>query len=282
MLVTERSDTYRIVAQTEHANQVGRMATQWGNEAFDIPAPSAPCITAAYLHDNGWWEWDLSPELENGGPVNLFNVPPEQWTRFYTNGIDTAIEVNPYAGFLVSMHGVGVRRQRYGTHPSMPSYEQQYATFIAEQERLQQELLDALRSSERYGVHVDSAVARFVTSLHDSGDADGYDGNLPAIWTHYKLLQAWDRISLHCCLTDLSADETIHPVPVGEDSDVELILSPVDETTVRIDPYPFSSAPLTVPVRGRIIRNIDYESEADLVEAYYTADQQLFSFTFTR
>lgn len=280
MLITEDSNTYRIIGQTEHANQVGRIATQWGNETFGIPEPGSVAIVAAHLHDNGWWEWDLSPDLESGDPVNLLEVPPEQWAQFYTRGIDTATEIDPYAGLLVSMHGAGVRRQRYGTHPSIPSYESQYATFIADQQRLQREILDDLRESDRYGAHIDQDVFRFFTSLHDSGDVGGYDGEPPHVWTHYKLLQAWDRISLYCCLSDLSADETIYPVPSDSETDVELTLTPIDETTVQIDPYPFGTTPLRVPVRGRLIQNVDYESQADLVEAYYTADQQSFSFSF--
>jgi len=282
MLITEQSADYRIVAQTEHANQVGRMASHWDEAAFGVPRPTAPVVAAAYLHDNGWWDWDLSPHLGDGGPINLFDVPAEQWAAFYRRGIDNAVEVDPYAGLLVSMHGAGVRRQRYGTDRSIPSYERQYAAFVEDQQRLQRELVDELRGSDRYGDHVDRETRRFLTELHDNGDPGEFEGDPPRLWTQYKLLQAWDRLSLYCCLNDRPSSERIHPVPSESGSDVELVLTPVDDTTVRVDPYPFDSAPLTVPVRGRVIGKDEYGSETDLVAAYYTADQQLFPFEFVR
>lgn len=279
MLIADGPDHYRIIGQTEHANQVGRFADHWGNDTFDVPSPRVATTIAAYAHDNGWWEWDLSPELRDGAPVNLLDVSKSEWSAFYDRGIENAIDIDPYAGLLVSMHGAGVRRQRYGTQPGLPSFADEYDDFIADQEQRQRDLLVDLRNSERYRDHVGNDTARTLATLHEEGHVD--DETVP-LWQHYKLLQAWDRLSLYCCLNEELSAMTIAPTPAGPDADVELTLDPVDETTVRIDPYPFETSPLTVPVRGRTIPRKAYDDQRALTEAYYTAAQDTYPFSFRR
>jgi hypothetical protein len=279
MLIAEDADQYRIIGQTEHANQVGRIADHWGNDTFDVPPPRVPTITAAYTHDNGWWEWDLAPELRDGDPVNLLEVAKSEWTAFYDRGIDNAVSIDRYAGLLVSMHGAGVRRQRYGTQPELPSFTDEYADFIADEERRQRQLVAEMRDSEQYGDHVGESTARSLRTVHEAGSLDG---GPVALWQQYKLLQAWDRLSLYCCLDEELTAETITPVPSGPDADVELSLDPVDETTVRIDPYPFETSPLSVPVRCRTIPRQAYDDRSELTEAYYTAGQDLVPVSFRR
>lgn len=279
MLIASSTDHHRIIGQTEHANQVGRFADHWGNQSFEVPSPRVPTTIAAYTHDNGWWEWDLVPELRDGEPVNLLEVAKSDWTAFYDRGIDNAVEIDPYAGLLVSMHGAGVRRQRYGTQSDIPSFAAEYAEFIADEEQRQQDLVAALRDSEQYGAQVGDATAHFLTTLHEGG----HDTDEPVtLWQHYKLLQAWDRLSLYCCLNEELPAETIAPVPTGPDTDVELTLDPVDETAVRITPYPFDTSPLSVPVRGRTIPRRAYDDQTALTSAYYAAEQERISLSFQR
>lgn len=279
MLIAASADHYRIIGQTEHANQVGRLADHWGNDTFDVPAPRVPVTIAAYTHDNGWWEWDLVPDVSEGEPVDLLEVARPDWTAFYDRGIDNAIEIDPYAGLLVSMHGAGVRRQRYGTQPTLPSFADEYGTFITDQEQRQRDLVAELRGSERYGGHVDEATVQLLRRLHEDGHIEDRSVTL---WQHYKLLQAWDRLSLYWCLDETVTAETIAPVPTGPGTDVELTLTPVDEATVQVDPYPFETSPLSVPVRARRIPRRPYDDQADLAEAYYAAGQELVSVSFQR
>jgi len=279
MLVADGPDRYRVIGQTEHANQVGRIADHWGNDAFDVARPQVAAPIAAYTHDNGWWEWDLTPELRDGDPVNLLEVDAPDWTAFYERGIENAVGVDPYAGLLVSMHGSGVRRRRYGTQPSLPSFADEFAEFIAGQERRQRALVGSLRGSERYGDLVGDATADLLTTLHESGRADGAGS---PVWHHYKLLQAWDRLSLYCCLDTSPSADTIGPVPSGPSTDVDIALEPVDDTTVRLDPYPFDTSPVSLPVRSRSIPRRAYDDQATLTEAYYAARQERVPFSFRR
>lgn len=278
MLIVEIDEGYRIVAQTEHATLAGRFADRWGGKRFDAPRPNAAARTAAHIHDNGWATWDLSPHLgDDGTPVDLLEVSPADWRRFYERGIDAAVEVDPYAGLLVSMHGSGVRRRRYGTVPSMPDRSEEYASFVDHEEARQRRLAVELRDSDRYGAHVDDGAVAMLETLHETGS---YDGDVP-VWRNYCLLQFWDRLALYFAREPSLDTTTIGPIPRATGEWVDIAVEPVDATAVELDPYPFDTAPLTVPLRERTIPGDTYESEAELNAAYYGAELETTAFTLT-
>lgn len=276
MLVASRKDDYRIVAQNEHAAMAGRFADRWGNDRFAPPRPTAAMRAAGYVHDNGWSTWDLYPHLDaDGSPINLFEVPTESWEQFYERGIENAVTLDPYVGLLVSMHGSGIRRQRYGTAPSMPDRSDEYAAFVDREETRQQQLVTDLRESDRYGGVVDTATAEMLETLHETG---AYDGDTP-LWQGYCLLQLWDQLSLHFCLDPTLESTTFGPAPIapGKWTDIDVTVS--DATTALLDPYPFDADPLVIPVRTRTIPKREYGNAQDLVTTYYDADLEMTEFT---
>lgn len=279
MLVVETDDGYRIVAQTEHASLAGRFAERWGNERFDVPNPKAATRAAAHVHDNGWATWDLYPHLaDDGTPIDLFEVPAAEWRRFYERGIDAAAELDPYAGLLVSMHGSGVRRRRYGTVPSMPDRSDEYASFVDREETRQRRLAADLRGSDRYGDHVGDDAVAMLETLHQTGS---YDGDA-SVWRNYCLLQFWDRLALYFSREVSLGETTIGPVPRSVDEWTDVSVTPVDAATVELDPYPFDADPLTARLRERTVPGGTYRTEADLCEAYYQTDLETTRFTLTR
>ena len=78
-----------MVTQPDHGQIAGYLAAHWGNDEFNAPGYyhksddhnrlKDEVILAVSEHDNGWWEWEATPELnENDGlPLNL--------TEFLTN-----------------------------------------------------------------------------------------------------------------------------------------------------------------------------------------------------
>lgn len=276
MLIAAREDDYRIVAQNEHATMAGRFTDRWGNDAFDDAEPTAAMRAIAYTHDNGWWTWDLYPHLaEDGEPINLFETPTASWEQFYEQGIEIAVELDPYVGLVVSMHGAGVRRQRYGTIPSMPDRSDEYAAFIEREETRQRRLAIDLRGSDRYGDYVTDEAVAMLKTLHDTGR---FDGDTP-LWRSYCLLQLWDRLALHCCLYPELESTTLGPVPVA-DGWTDLDVAVVDDTTLALNPYPFDTDPFVVPVRERTIPSREYADAADIRSTYYAADLETTDYTF--
>lgn len=275
MIVAETADRFQFVTQPAHADLAGQFADRWGNDAVASPDPDAAMRIAAYAHDAGWQEYDRRPHLaDDGTPVDFREMPPGVWIDLYEDGIDAVVDLDRYAGLLVSMHGAGLRNQRYGLSPAWPETPPEYRSFVDEQEDRQARLGDALREAGRLSpTDVD-----LLGTLHESGVPPA--GAESRLWDNYTLLQAWDTLSLSFCttLTPPSYDE-ISPVPVGRGRTGTLSVERIGEGSFRVDPYPFDVSPLVVSVPARIVRKGTFDGEDDLLRAYYRAERELKEFT---
>jgi hypothetical protein len=175
---------------------------------------------------------------------------------------------------MVSMHGVGLPQQRYGTMPSMSKRVDEYSLkFIEEREPSHKLMMNQIATLERYA------------------GASGPD----QIQFNYRMMQVFDRLSLFFCanfdIVSVPASgshsqgkayygPTITPTPVQFDQpDSELCLRAVDRSAVIAEPYPFDEAPLRVGVRGRLIPRIAYKSQEEFREVYSKAPREVFEFT---
>ena len=156
-----------------------------------------------------------APRVDAGGtPVNFLDVDVRSHLAFYRAGIAAITEEDPYAGLLVSMHGAGIYRQRYGLDPGLG------LTRAAE----------AQDGGRRLRRRAGGEVRRRARA---SSRAD------------YELLQLFDRLSLYFCMRDVEAGEA------AEMQGYEL--EPVAPWHVRIDPYPFASGPARFSLVRRVI-----------------------------
>jgi hypothetical protein len=145
--------------------------------------------------------------------VNFLDVSVRSHLAFYRAGIAAITEHDPHAGLLVSMHGAGIYRQRYGLDPGLsltraPEVHDEVEAFVAEQE------------------------ARF------GGDPGEHRAD-------YDLLQLYDRLSLYFCMRDVEAGEP------AELQGYEL--EPIRPWHVRIAPYPFGESPARFTLVRRLI-----------------------------
>jgi hypothetical protein len=198
MIVRDLGDAWQVVLQTDHADLAASFARAWRD-------PLSPALlTATERHDDGWAVWEQAPRVdETGKPVNFLEVDIRSHLAFYRAGIAAITEQDPDAGLLVSMHGAGIYRQRYGLDPALGlaragEAEDEVAAFVAEQEA-------------KFGA--------------DPGERQA----------DYELLQLFDRLSLYFCLRDLEGGET------AELQGYEL--EPVGPWRVKLAPYPFESSP---------------------------------------
>ena len=122
-------------------------------------------------HDDGWAVWEQSPRVDDDGkPVNFLEVDVRAHLAFYRAGIAAITEEDADAGLLVSMHGAGIYRQRYGLDTALgltraAEVQDEVDAFVAEQEA-------------KFG--------------GEPGDR----------WEDYELLQLFDRLSLYFCMRD--------------------------------------------------------------------------------
>src|SRR3954471_21168132 len=120
--------------QTDHADLSAAFARAWAS-------PLSPALlVATERHDDGWAVWEQSPRVDEAGkPVNFLEVDVRAHLAFYRAGIAAISEEDEDAGLLVSMHGAGIYRQRYGLDQTLglaraAEVQDEVESFVAEQE----------------------------------------------------------------------------------------------------------------------------------------------------
>ena len=67
MIIAESDEHYRMITQNDHGDLAGQFAAHWGNEQFARLKPYQSMVLAAETHDNGWWDWDVYPSVDEQG-----------------------------------------------------------------------------------------------------------------------------------------------------------------------------------------------------------------------
>ena len=260
--------TSLLIPQENHADVSAQFAAHWGNMKFARPDPYESVVFGTVYHDSG------HREIEAGIPVDVelgrlygMRDMPAAFKREDANqaNVRWIAARDPYAGLLAAMHRTGLRKQRYGT---VSSAERHYA------------------SSEEEGLGMETAFADLEESVR--GHLDALDaGAREDLWFNYRLLQVYDLLSLYVCC-DGYTDGDLRPsaltgVPIarGEPGETEMQIVPTASSTIRIEPYPFDVAPLTVSTMARRMAPVAATSEAEVREEYYRAPRELLSWRFT-
>jgi len=253
MIVVRAGTRFRLIRQVDHQAQCGVMARAWGNATFVRPEPYEPLIEVADCHDEGWRGQDAAPHVDAAGyPVNFPDLERSIHAPMYELGIAEAVVRGAHVGLLASMHGQGLYEKRMGldgpcpARDDRPVYEQ---AFLRDQERLQAELR---------------------ATIGDGAALEAW------AWAAYRLLQAWDVLSLYLCWNGLAdAQEWVLPqVPrqIG-DPGIDIRLRPRGADACEVDPWPFADERLDLSVRARWIETRPYASNADLCAAVDAAEQ---------
>ena len=224
MLVRDAGTTWDIVLQTEHGELAGRFAREW----YPRPEPFDSLLTVARRHDDGWFVWERGPGLDpEGRPANFLDVPVHLHLAFYKAAIVAVTAEDPYAGLILSMHGAGIYKYRYGL-----------------QSDLRMRFVDEVAMDAQ--AFVSEQEASFPRRLADLGIDEA------EAWRGYHLLQVWDRLSLYACLSDLDAGATLTiPAVPSNGGQVELELAPLGPGRVRVAPWPFASQRFALPFERR-------------------------------
>jgi hypothetical protein len=227
VIVRDLGEAWQTVLQTDHAALSGEFARAWAEQG---PRHASVAI-AAMRHDDGWAVWERFPLVQpsDGRPLNFLDVQVPVHLTFYRAGIAAITDEDPYAGLLVSMHGAGIYRQRYGRDPGLKlTHADEVSTlvegFVAEQEA------EFDRRAAEVGVDEERR------------------------WADYELLQLYDRLSLHFCMRD---------VENGEAAELQgYRLEPAGPWQIRIAPFPFPES----PARFRMLRRVLPKRRWDVAE----------------
>ena len=209
MIVRDTGPAWQVVLQPDHADLAAQLAASWSASPV-----SESLLIATRRHDDGWAVWERAPRVDGDGtPVNFLDVDVRSHLAFYRAGIAAITEQDAHAGLLVSMHGAGIYRQRYGLDPALglsraPEAQEEIEAFVAEQE------------------------AKF------GGDPGEHRDE-------YGLLQLFDRLSLYFCMRDVEGGE---PAEIQG-----YRLDPLGPWRVRCDPYPFAESPARFSLLRRLL-----------------------------
>jgi hypothetical protein len=207
VIVRDLGDAWQVVMQTDHADLSAAFARAWATPL------SSSLVVATERHDDGWAVWEQAPRFDDGGPVGFLDVDVRSHLAFYRAGIAAIAEQDADAGLLVSMHGAGIYKQRYGLDPG----------------------LGLARAAE-----VQDEVDAFVAEQEAT-----FGGEPGERWDDYELLQLFDRLSLYFCMRDLEAGEAAELQGYR--------LEPVAPWHVRMVPYPFGERPARFSLLRRVL-----------------------------
>ena len=260
MILSRKDGSIRVVRQVDHQEQCALMADAWGNKVFHRPEWFEALRTAAAIHDEGWREWEEAPGVSaQGDRVDFPHIDKGAHTQLYRRAIDRACDIDPHVGLIVSLHGRGLYEKRLGLDGSPPPLDERpdlERRFVAHEISRQEELAGALG--------LESPLA-------------------PWPWAAYRLLQAWDSLSLYLTWRGLpdGADGALLRVPrsIADADGVALGLTPCGELTCTVEPWPFRSETVALPVSYRLIENRKYRNSDDLTAALAAAPRRTCDFT---
>lgn len=257
MVIYPHKGVLRLTLQTDHAQACAELAAAWGNERFAaVESKRDSVLRVTRLHDAGWAEWELQPSIrpESGRPYSFLDIPQVVHTQIYTRGVAAVREGDPYAGLLVSLHGVGLYNGRYGhlpqlpVRPTDPGAEAEVVRFLTAQAAVQAELLDELRP------------------------------DIQNLWTYYRWLQAWDGLTLMAALFEAAESPSIPigPIPFrpgGAEAPL-MTLHGLGPDTWRVEPWPFAADRLELTWPVRYVPDRAYASDEEFREVLEAAPWQ--------
>ncbi len=244
MIVSRESGGLCVVLQVDHQEQCRLAARAWGNGSFGRLDPWEPAQVAAAVHDEGWRGWEAMPQVDSDGrPMDFPELPRDQHVRMYEDGIAASERHGATVGLLVSLHGLGLYRSRLGLDGPVKDVETLPVV-------VQAFIADQLGRQDRLRV-----------ALGDDSERREWE------WAAYRLLQAWDGLSLYLTWRGLPQGRNgrLPAVPRDQtDPGVDLHLRPVDPRTAVCDPFPFAGDEAILPVIARTIADRRYVDHDDL------------------
>src|SRR5919199_4314823 len=261
MMVNAYDDTnLLLVLQTDHSRIAGLLAAHWGNDAnalFAELSPFASMVLAAQEHDGGWWDWEIKPTLnDEHRPLDYIGSTRwlgPVWIDFYRNAIDRVTARDPYAGYMVSMHGDALITQGMGLLPNLPDLSDKpaFREFITEQKAFRADLRQRFADDDE------------------------------KLWTNFKFMEVFDQLAQFVCnryplnsTVRKQPSNTLSNVPVPtrpDQADTHLTLDVLDDgQTAIVQPYPFDVDPLPITFTGRLVPNRAYQNDDEFLRHFYT------------
>lgn len=256
MIRHRHGSEFYLFTQQDHAQLSGRLAEQIGGALLAKPKPSA--IRGIALHDCGWPLHDDEPTLNSSGePLHVFETPPAIATRVWAASSIRAADENPYAGLLVSLHGLHLSFMSQASHQSAHDVFE-----LNKFQHAQIELQERLRPM--VGLRIDRPLTHGLAPPGTSREEDDllYD---------FRLLRAMDLFSLAILCSENLSTEVKGLRPRAGDLPVDIQIEVPEKFTIRLNPWPFDRDRLEFAIPFRRVQTERFASEDPFRKAYHAA-----------
>ena len=267
MLRMESETGWWLITHPDHARLAGEFAAAWGNVQFRQPVPRERVLKGIACHDDGRAVRDARPSITRQGKPSAFSIElVGKYSAFeeidiadYLAVRDRAVRIiaeqDPYAGLLISMHTYNLLTAHADRSTIAPDG-------LA--------LLDAFLERQR----------AYQSDLRAQIDADPIltprEKSEQTILEHFRLLQACDNLSLLTCVAFMSPTHLLHPLPLNNGDNSEVLVSPVSPRHFRLAPWPFAEPEMTFTFPARHVEGKIFPSSQALEDAFLaTPVQQL-------
>lgn len=262
MLRMESETGWWLITHPDHARLAGAFGAAWGNAQFRKPEPRERVLHGIASHDDGWAVRDAHPVITRLGRPSAFSrelvgkysafeeIDIEDYLAVRHRAVRMIAEEDPYAGVLILMHTYNLLTEHAGRSTIAPEGLALLDAFLDRQRAYKAELLSAI------------AADASLTVVEKSE------------WTieeHFRLLQACDNLSLLTCVAYASPAHLLHPLPCTDGSAVRVDVLPVASRHFQLKPWPFASAEVHFTFPARHVRGLEFQTSAELEEAFHAA-----------
>jgi hypothetical protein len=265
MIRRHAGDQFYLIAQNDHAQLSGRIASHYGNHRFARPKAWEQTLRAIAIHDAGWVDHDEAPTLDKQGrPLDVFETPLELSLRLWHSSVARASNEAEFTQLLVSLHVMGLSGLA-ALRPRTPRE-------VFELNKFQQREIERQEIMRRHlGLPVDAPL-RLGLSERPGPPAE------EELKQSHQLMQIGDRLSLALCCTTMTfgAIEGVRP-GVGGPA-VTLKLTPIQPMGLRVEPWPFAEDRLKLAIPYRAVPARRYADARELQRVYGEADVRELAF----
>jgi len=279
MIRHEENGQFVLIRQDDHAKLSGELAGYIGAAPFEALIDRSPewgqrAINAIALHDAGWPMHDDAPTLNSRQvPRDVFESKHDMSMKLWSASADRAMAIDPYAGLLVSLHGLAL--SVFALSEVMHQFSRKNLAYTRERFELNRfqhnevERQIALRAS--IGLRTDLPLHYGLTDL-------GSDPREDLLIHHFRTLQAMDRLSLALCCTRSPFDS----IELAHHPGQALSRIRIKRTTPRLlvmDPWIFDEPTVTVQIPAHVLPVQTFVGEAAFQADYAFAPQITLEFT---
>jgi len=243
MIVNDNGNgSLQLVRQPDHAAMSAQIARAWRPPSALAGAIWPAMIDAVEHHDDGWFEAEKLPLIdEDGRPLDFKTMPTQTHTGIWRRGVAAARQRDPYTGLLIALYARRLYTDATTAHVDDDRVAQQFVNELTEQ------------------------IAEDIERL-SSGDAAQQRAVEPTnLQTALRLLSLFDSLSL-ALLGGISWFDATEPLAFDDDESA-LTLFAGEAGEVAIDPWPFNSDDVRLTVVAREVRAKRYKYPLEVAES---------------